>query len=39
MDILRELSEALEKGDAKTVAALTSRAIEQKLEPRKILDE
>jgi len=39
MEILRELSEAIQTGDAQTTAGLTSKAIEQKLDPKTILDD
>lgn len=39
MEILRQLSECLQHGDAKTVAALTRQAIDGGAGPQKILDE
>jgi len=39
MEILRELSEAIQTGDVQTTAGLTSKAIEQKLDPKTILDD
>jgi len=38
MELLDELSDGLQNGDATRVAALTRRALEQGLEPRAILD-
>ena len=39
MDILQELSENLQRGNADRVAELTRKAIDNKLEPKVILDE
>jgi 5-methyltetrahydrofolate--homocysteine methyltransferase len=39
MDILQQLSEQLQKGNPEQVADLTRRAIEQKVDTRKILDD
>jgi 5-methyltetrahydrofolate--homocysteine methyltransferase len=38
MELLRELSESLQKGDAPKVAALTRLAIEEKIETKAVLD-
>lgn len=38
MDILTEISERLQQGDDESVSALTKRAIEEKIPPKKILD-
>jgi 5-methyltetrahydrofolate--homocysteine methyltransferase len=38
-DILKEISECLQKGDAQMVGELTRRAIEQNLPPKQILNE
>lgn len=38
MDILRELSETIEKGDVKRAAELTTGALQGGLEPKRILD-
>lgn len=39
MDILQELSENLQRGNGDRVAELTQKAIDNKLEPKKILDD
>jgi 5-methyltetrahydrofolate--homocysteine methyltransferase len=39
MDTLRELSESLQRGDIDNARTLTGRAINEKLEPTRILDE
>jgi 5-methyltetrahydrofolate--homocysteine methyltransferase len=39
MDILQQLSEHLQKGDVKEVAELTNRVINEKVDPKAILDE
>jgi 5-methyltetrahydrofolate--homocysteine methyltransferase len=39
MDILQQLSESLQKGDAGKVSELTQEAIDNKLEPKAILDD
>ncbi|HEQ99890.1 MAG TPA: cobalamin-binding protein [candidate division Zixibacteria bacterium] len=39
MDILKQISESLQKGDHEKVAMLTSQAIEEKIPVKKILDE
>ncbi len=38
MEILRELSETLQRGDVKRVAELTSQAVKDRIEPKTILD-
>jgi 5-methyltetrahydrofolate--homocysteine methyltransferase len=38
MDILREISECLQKGEDEKVSVLTRQAIEEKMPPREILD-
>jgi len=38
MDILKEMSECLQQGDDEKVSALTKRAIEEKIPPKKILE-
>ncbi|MFI5253745.1 MAG: corrinoid protein [Bacteroidota bacterium] len=38
MEVLQALSDSLQKGDVKNVAALTGQAIQQGLEPKTILD-
>lgn len=38
MDILKEISECLQRGDDEKVSALTRQAIEEKISPREILD-
>ena len=39
MDVFQELSESLQKGDSKKAADLTQKAIDDRLEPKLILDE
>ena len=39
MDILQELSENLQRGNGDRVAELTQKAIDERLEPKKILDD
>ena len=39
MEILKEISEYLQQGDDEKVSALTRQAIEQKIPPKRILDE
>ncbi len=38
MELLNKISENLQKGDAKTVAELTTQAINEKIQPKNILD-
>jgi 5-methyltetrahydrofolate--homocysteine methyltransferase len=39
MDILTEISERLQQGDGERVSELTAKAVEQKVSPKRILDE
>jgi 5-methyltetrahydrofolate--homocysteine methyltransferase len=39
MDVLREISERLQRGDHEQVSALTKKAKEEKIQPKQILDE